>query len=131
MSKKLFKFLSLILFAAMIMMTVAGCQKREQMTAAKTTEFVFEVVDGDGNVRTYDIKTDRATVGAALLEEGLIEGDEGDYGLYVKKVTGIEAVFEETGTFWAFYINGEYAMTGVDTTVPESGATYSFRVETA
>ena len=131
MNKKLFKFLSLILFAAMIMMTVAGCQKKEQTTAAKTTEFVFEVVDGDGNVSTYDIKTDKATVGAALLEEGLIEGDEGDYGLYVKKVTGIEAVFEKNGTFWAFYINGEYAMTGVDATIPESGATYSFRVESA
>ena len=69
------------------------------------------------------------TVGDALLDLGLIEGDEGDFGLYVKKVCGIEAVYEKDKTYWAFYVNGEYAMSGVDTTDVEAGAEYAFKVE--
>ena len=91
--------------------------------------FPFTVTDGDGNSKVYEIRTDRDTVGAALLELGLIEGDEGDYGLYVKTVDGILADYETTGTYWAFYINGEYAMSGVDTTAIEAGASYEMKVE--
>lgn len=93
------------------------------------TQFTFKVVDKDGNETTFIINTDKRTVGDALLDLRLIEGDEGDYGLYVKKVNGIEAVYEKDKTYWAFYINGEYAMSGVDMTDIENGAEYSFKIE--
>lgn len=93
------------------------------------TQFTFTVVDKDGNETSFIINTDKKTVGEALLEHKLIEGDEGDFGLYVKKVNGIEAVYEKDKTYWAFYVNGEYAMSGVDLTDVEEGASYSFKVE--
>lgn len=93
------------------------------------TVFSFEVVDKDGKVSKFEIHTDKTTVGEALLEVELIEGEEGDYGLYVKKVNGITADYNVDQTYWAFYINGEMAMTGVDATDVEAGATYSFKVE--
>ena len=62
-------------------------------------------------------------------ELNLIAGDESEYGLYVKQVNGITADYDVDQTYWAFYINGEMAMTGVDTTDVEAGATYSFKVE--
>ena len=93
------------------------------------TQFTFKVVDGDGNEKVFNIKTDKTTVGEALLDLQLIEGEDGDYGLYVKKVNGIEADYEKDKTYWAFYIGGEYAMTGVDKTEIEDGAEYSFKVE--
>ena len=93
------------------------------------TVFGFEVVDKDGKVSKFEIHTDKTTVGDALLEVELIEGEDGDYGLYVKKVNGITADYNVDQTYWAFYINGEMAMTGVDTTDVEAGATYSFKVE--
>ena len=96
---------------------------------AKSATFKFVVVDADGNETPFEITTEKATVGEALLDEGLIEGTDSAYGLYVTKVNGIEAVYETDGTYWAFYINGEYAMTGVDSTNVEEGATYSFKVE--
>jgi len=92
-------------------------------------KFTFSVVDGDGKETLYEIATDADTVGDALLDLGLIEGEEGQYGLYVKKVCGITADYDKTGTYWAFYIDGEYAMSGVDTTTITPGATYSFKVE--
>ncbi len=91
--------------------------------------FNFSVVDKDGNETKFVIHTDAETVGAALMELGLVEGDEGDYGLYVKKVNGILADYDVDKTYWAFYINGEYAMSGVDKTPITEGESYLFKVE--
>ncbi len=93
------------------------------------TVFTFTVTDKDGRDTVFNVKTDKTTVGEALLDLGLIEGDDGAYGLYVKKVNGITADYDTNGTYWAFYVNGEYAMTGVDSTNVEAGASYAFKVE--
>ena len=93
------------------------------------TSFEFEVTDGDGNVTKFLVATDKKTVGEALKDAELIEGEEGPYGLYVKKVNDIEADYDKDRTYWAFYIDGETAMTGVDKTDIKEGSVYSFKVE--
>lgn len=93
------------------------------------TEFLFYVTDANGKVTRFKILTDEETVGDALLSLGLISGDDGDYGLYVKVVNGTELDYNRDGKYWAFYVNGEYGMTGVDMTNIENGATYEFRAE--
>lgn len=98
-------------------------------TEEGTLSFTLEVVDGDGNTTNFTINTTKATVGEALLDEGLIEGEESEYGLYVKTVNGITADYDVDQTYWAFYIDGEYASTGVDQTDVVDGSTYSFKVE--
>ena len=92
------------------------------------TVFYFNVVDKDGNETKFEIHTDKTVVGEALLELGLIEGEEGAYGLYVKKVNGITADYDIDGTYWAFYEGDDYGMTGVDLTEIRAGATYAFKV---
>lgn len=72
----------------------------------------------------FTIKTDKNTVGEALSEHGLIEGEEGPYGLYVKKVNGILADYDVNQCYWAFNIDGETAMTGVDGAEITEGVTY-------
>lgn len=93
------------------------------------TKFTFVVIDADGNETDFEIHTDKETVGEALLDENLIEGDDGEYGLYVKTVNGVTADYDTDQIYWAFYINGEYATTGVDSTPVTEGDTYSFKVE--
>ena len=93
------------------------------------TMFLFTVVDKDGNETDFEIHTDKETVGEALLDLELIAGEDGDFGLYVKTVNGITADYEVDQTYWAFYVDGEYAMSGVDTTTIEEGKTYAFKVE--
>jgi len=92
------------------------------------TIFYFNVVDGQGNETKFEIHTNETTVGAALISLGLIQGEEGPYGLYVKSVNGITTDYDTDGTYWAFYVNGDYGMTGVDVTTIEAGATYAFKV---
>lgn len=91
--------------------------------------FTVEVQGADGKTVTFTVNTDEETVGAALLKLGVIVGDDSEYGLYVKTVNGETADYDTDGTYWGLYINGEYAMTGVDATTLEAGATYAFRVE--
>ena len=87
----------------------------------KTVSVKVEV--GDKSV-IFTIKTDKTILGDALLEHGLIEGEEGAYGLYIKKVNGITADYDVDQSYWGFYKNGEYMMTGVDGTEFADGDRY-------
>ena len=91
--------------------------------------FPFTVVDGEGNTTQFEIHTDKETVGQALLELELIAGDDSEYGLYVKTVNGITADYDTDGKYWAFYIDEEYAASGVDTTPVTDGSSYAFKIE--
>ena len=130
----------MVLIAGMALMTT-GCGSKEETEApaaesAQTAEvtvmgdgatvFQFSVVDLEENETKFEIHTDETTVGAALLKLGLIEGEDGPYGLYVMKGNGIEAIYEEDGSYWAFYENGQYGMTGVDLTDIDPAVAYSF-----
>ena len=101
----------------------------ETEPSVSKTEFTFIVVDKDGKETPFTIATDKTYVGEALIDEGLIEGEEGPYGLYVKTVNGIRADYDKDKVYWAFYINGEYAVSGVDVTEITAGDTYALKVE--
>ena len=146
--KTLSLVLCIVLIAAIALFT-AGCNDNKDTgsntTTTPTTEapktfelttigkgeksFDFTVIDIDGNSTEFKVFTDKTTVGEALLELKLIEGEEGQYGLYVKKVNGVTADYDVDGTYWAFYVDGEYAMTGVDMTDIVDGSSYSFKQE--
>jgi hypothetical protein len=88
---------------------------------AKTVK--VKVIVGEQSV-TFTIKTDAETLGDALLAHGLIAGDQGDFGLYVKVVNGITADYDVDQSYWGFSKNGEYMMTGVDGTAIADGEVY-------
>ena len=135
--------LCLALIAAMAL-TFTACKNEEDPASTPTssttevgattlgegaTAFNLQVVGKDGKSTDFVINTDEKTVGAALQKVELIQGEMGDYGLYIKTVNGITADYDVDKTYWAFYIDGEYAMTGVDKTDIVAGATYMLKVE--
>ena len=128
---------ALLLTGCSVKKTDAGAGQAAQTTQVKAPgtlgegqkSFPFTVVDKEGKETAFTIRTDKDTVGDALLETGLIAGEQGDYGLYVKQVNGVTADYDVDKTYWAFYVNGEYAVSGVDTTKIEDGASYMFKVE--
>lgn len=93
------------------------------------TQFLFTATLLDGTEKAYHVSTDKTIVGDALVEVGLISGTEGAYGLYVNTVCGEKHLYEEDGKYWAFYVDGEYAMTGVDATELVAGASYALKAE--
>lgn len=91
------------------------------------TVFTFEVTDQENNFTQYEIHTSKTLVGEALQELGLISGEEGPYGLYVKTVNGVTLDYDKDGLYWAFYENGQYAAKGVDQTEIDTGTVYMFK----
>ncbi len=132
-----------VITAVLLVMVLSACAKTATIPAGKNTvgvkngetvgqgatAFAVEVTDNEGNKTTFTVNTDEKMVGAALQTLNLISGEKGDYGLYVKEVTGITTDYEKDGTYWAFYIDGQYALTGVDSTEVKAGAVYGFAVE--
>ena len=55
----------------------------------------------------------------------LVDGEVGDYGLFVATVNGITADWDTEKAYWQFFINGERAETGVDATDIVAGDEYS------
>lgn len=105
--------------------TTTTASEQEVPEPAKAT-FTFKVTHADGTVKTFEVKTNAETVGAALLAEGLIEGEVGDYGLYVKVVDGETADYNVDQSYWAFYIGDVSAEVGVDSTPVTDGGVYGF-----
>lgn len=91
-----------------------------------STVFVFEVTDNEQNVTRWNVYTDEKTVGKALLSLKLISGSSSQYGLMVTEVDGLTADYNTDKAYWAFYIDGNYASAGVDSTNIEQGKTYAF-----
>ena len=91
----------------------------------------FTVVDKEGITHLYTIHTDAETVGQALMELELIDGEEGPYGLYIKSVLGQVLDYETDGMYWGFYVNGDYALTGVDQTPITEGDAYLLKADAA
>ncbi len=127
-----------ILLVLCLLATVAGCATKPSESAFEgelkeigdgAMSFALTVDDGAGNVTGFKVNTDKETVGEALIELELIEGEAGPYGMYIKTVCGITADYNDGGKYWAFYVNGEYATSGVDTTEIDESATYSLRVQ--
>jgi len=130
--------LTLVLCMVLSLAACAGTGKKESAVVPEADaielgegklSFTFEAKDAEGASTYFFIKTNAETVGDALFENGLIEGDEGPYGLYVKTVNKITADYDVDGTYWAFYIDGVYATSSVDVTEITEGSHYMFAVE--
>ena len=127
-SHSILSVLILILLSAAMAFSMISCGNENELGKGEKT-FTVEVYSETGECATFTVHTNRAKVGDALLDEGLIEGEDGPYGLMVQTVNGETHVYENGGKYWAFYIDGEYAMTGVDSTVIADGSVYAFKVE--
>lgn len=126
----------------MMMFVFCGCQAEDKENNSQSESFADGAVIGEGDrsfefsvtyesgeTQSVTIRTDKETVGEALLENHIISGEKGPYGLYVKSVNGQRADYEKDGVYWAFYVNGEYAESGVDLTKIKEGERYSFVAE--
>lgn len=136
MKKTVISSLSLVL-VLILALSVASCdlfEKKDEnpegiwASAAYTSDTtlgegaktVYVEVKVEEHSVTFTINTDAEMLGEALVSNGLVSGEESEYGLYIKVVNGITADYDVDQSYWAFYQNGEYAMTGVDST-PISG----------
>lgn len=124
LSRILSFILCFVLVAAMALLS-SGCNDNTNSDPVVEKEFTFTVTHSDGTEKTFELKSEQKTVGEALTDEGLISGEKG----MVYTVDGETVKYEDDGKYWAFYIGGEYAVTGVYSTDITEGSAYAFKVE--
>lgn len=90
---------------------------------------VVEVKHGDESTKEFKIATDALYLRGALEQEDLIQGDESEYGLFVKTVDG-ETADDSLQQWWCFTRGGEMLMTGVDDTQIADGEHYEIVLTT-
>ena len=94
-------------------------------TAEGEKSFTVEVIHGDGSEKTFTYQTDAEYLGEVLLDEGLIQGEVNQFGLYIITVDGEDAIYEEDGAYWALYEGDDYAQRGIDETPILDGSEFS------
>ena len=72
-----------------------------------------EVVHADESSREFTYQTSEEFLGPVLIEEGLAQGEESTYGLFITTVDGETA---EGNQWWCITQDGQMVETGADTT---------------
>lgn len=88
---------------------------------------VIEVVNKEGESSTYRLATEAECLRQAMEEaEGLtFSGTESEYGMMVETVNGETADYSVDGSYWAFYVNGEYCNYGIGEQPVKDGDMFS------
>ena len=96
-------------------------------TEVGSKAYAVTVIHKDGSEKVFEYRTDEEYLAGALLEEGLVAGDNTQYGLTIITVDGEAAVWEKDNAYWAIWIGEEMAMTGASETPVYDGS--SFKLE--
>lgn len=118
----------LIAVICVVMCFVYGGDKEEASGVEKTITIHVESAR-DSYVFDEEYNTDIEYLGDFLVEEHLIGFETSEYVRYITSVQGYNADDKEQ-SWWNVSVNGESAMTGVDSIAVEDGAVYSFELKT-
>lgn len=113
---------ALIAVAAMMLGLWLG--SREE-TVDGLKNITVMVVHKDTTEKTFEYHTDAEFLGQVLIDEGLADGETGEFGLMISTVDGETADWNLDRSYWALYIGEDYATTGADGVVLTDGGEYS------
>lgn len=81
-------------------------------TSAGSKTITVEVVHKDESKKTFTYTTEEEYLDKVLVGEGLVEDNQGEYGLFIQVVDGEKADYDVDGGYWCIERNGERATTG-------------------
>lgn len=110
------------LVAACLLAALLYLQTRPETAAGNKTIDVV-VVHGDGSEAAFQYQTDAEYLGDVLTENGLVEGTESTYGLFITTVDG-ETADDSLQQWWCVTREGEMLSTGADQTPIADGEQY-------
>lgn len=106
-----------------ILLGVWFATRPETTQGAKT--ITVEVVHKDGSTKTFTCHTDEEYLAEVLVGEGIVEDNQGPYGLYILVADGERADYDTDGAYWSVLQNGEPAATGASEVPVHDGDSFS------
>ena len=128
MNKRTKTILSLVALAAIVAVFVGVYLATRPETVAGEKRITVELV-GKDSARTVELDTDEEYLGPALQSEGLIDGTQSEFGLYITTVDGYTAD-ESAQEWWCLTKGGQSVNTGVDSTPIADGDAFELTLTT-
>lgn len=126
--KKKILIVSVILFIVIIVGGILFINYKKDYQKTKI-EITINVSNKDNNnIYNKSIETEKTYLIEVLrgLEDLNIITEPSQYGEYITSIMGIE---QGDNYYWSYYINNQYATTGVSNCKIENGKTYNFKIE--
>lgn len=82
------------------------------------------VVHKDGSENTFNYNTSEEFLEPVLVANNLVQGEESQYGLYIKYADGERADYTLDGAWWGIYVGDEQSMVGANELAIEDGGVY-------
>ena len=101
-----------------------NAQYKEDAEIGEGAHSVLIEVKIGGRSVTLTVKSDKDNLADMLTECKLVEGDNGDYGLYIKKVNGVTADYDTDGAYWGLNKDGEPTAVGASDITVTDGEHY-------
>lgn len=123
----------IIIGAAALILTIAALMTvfyvfREK--AVKGSKAVtLEVISQEEKSTKYQVQTDAEFLRQVMEEakDFTFDGEVGAYGFTLYTINGETHNWNEDGSYWAVYVNGEYANYGIDEQPVQDGDTFQFQ----
>ena len=116
-----------LIAGALLLILIAGAvfayMRLSPTAQAGDKTVVLTVTHLSGENRIFEMKTNAETLGEAMREIGIVEGEESAYGLFVTAIDG-EYADSALEQWWCLTKGGETLMTGIDDTMIADGERY-------
>jgi hypothetical protein len=94
----------------------------ETVTGTKT--ITVTVVHKDGSEKVFTCATEEEYLGKVLVNENIVVGSYGEFGLYFDTADGEKADWNVDNGWWQVFIGEEAAITGADQIPVANGDTF-------
>lgn len=127
MKKKI--VISCIIIALLIALIAIYGAFNNKVAKENISKITINIYDKENtNIYEKNLETEKKYLIDVLkdIEELKIIYEDGQYGAYITSIMDIK---QEDDYYWSYYINDEYATTGISNCKIEDGKEYDFKIE--
>jgi hypothetical protein len=122
------------IFAAILLVAAAALilgfwMQRQPAPSAGEKSLTISVIHGDGSQRQFDLVTTAENLGDALVEAGIAEDNQQEFGLYIITADG-ETADEAQQQWWRLTSRGVQLTKGASETMIHDGDVYELTLTT-
>ena len=121
-NKKLILVAVALIACVAVMLGVFLATRPETVAGGKTV--TVTVVHKDGSEKVFTCQTEEEYLGKVLVNENIVVGSYGEFGLYFDTADGEKADWNVDNGWWQVFIGEEAAITGADQIPIADGDTF-------
>lgn len=121
-NKKMILVAVALIACVAVMLGIFMATRPETTQGSKTV--TVTVVHKDGSEKVFTCQTEEEFLGKVLVNENIVVGNYGEFGLYFDTADGEKADWNVDNGWWQVFVGEEAAITGADQIPIADGGTY-------